>query len=122
MTRRQMRAAGLAPGGALPVAQVVCRRGRRHALLYDPADLTPKRVATPAQLRAVAAALAARRWCPACRRDVGSCIPTSLGRCVDCAFPAQPDDSTSPTSPTTAPADPESPEVAVAARTKGAAA
>ena len=31
VTRRQMRELGLAPGGAQPVAQVVCRRGHRRA-------------------------------------------------------------------------------------------
>lgn len=90
VTRRQMRDQGLAPGGAQPVAQVVCRRGSRRAWLYDPAELAPKRVPTPAQLAAVAAALAARRWCPTCRHDVGYCIPTSLGQCVSCAFPDPP--------------------------------
>ncbi|MDN5915948.1 MAG: hypothetical protein L0I76_12700, partial [Pseudonocardia sp.] len=90
LTRRQMREAGLAPGGAAPVAQIVWRH-RRHevrALLWDRTELAPKRVATPAQLAAVGLALAARRWCPACARDAGYCIPTSLGVCVDCAFPA----------------------------------
>jgi hypothetical protein len=87
LTRRQMREAGLARGGAEPVAQIVCRRGRRRGYLYDPADLTRKRVPSPAQLAAVAKALAARRWCPSCRTDVGYCVPTSLGRCVDCAYP-----------------------------------
>jgi hypothetical protein len=42
VTRRQMRDLGLAPGGAQPVAQVVCRRGRRRAWLYDPAELAPE--------------------------------------------------------------------------------
>jgi hypothetical protein len=87
LTRRQMREHGLAPGGAEPVGQIVCRRGRRYGLLYDPADLVAKRVATPAQLRAVARALAARRRCPSCRRDVGYCVPTSLGECIDCHYP-----------------------------------
>jgi|GEM_PF-6834566 len=87
VTRRQMRERGLAPGGAQPVAQIVCRRGRRRAWLYDPAELGPKRVASPAQLAAVAGATAARRWCPACRRDVGYCIPTSLGECIACHYP-----------------------------------
>lgn len=89
VTRRQMRERGLAPGGAEPVAQVVCRGGRRRAWLYDPAELAPKRVPTRAQLVAVRAALAARRWCPSCRRDVGYCIPTSLGQCVTCHYPDQ---------------------------------
>jgi hypothetical protein len=88
LTRRQMRDHDLAPGRAEPVGQIVCRRGRRYGLLYDPADLAAKRVATPAQLRAVARALAARRRCPSCRRDVGYCVPTSLGQCIDCHYPA----------------------------------
>lgn len=84
VTRRQMRAEGLAPGGRSPVARVVCRRGRRWALLWERSELVTKRVPSAAQLDAVAAALAARRWCPACRRDVGYCIPTSVGVCGRC--------------------------------------
>jgi hypothetical protein len=94
VTRRQMRAAGLAPGGAQPVARIECRRGRRWANLYDPAELAPKRAATAAQLVAVGAALAARRRCPACGRDAGYTIPTSLGMCLTChdprTYPADP--------------------------------
>lgn len=86
VTRRQMRELGLAPGGAQPVAQIVCRRGRRRAWLYDRGALVAKRIPTPAQLVAVNAALAARRWCPTCARDVGYCIPTSLGECADCHY------------------------------------
>lgn len=71
ISRRQMWAANLAPGGAYPVARVVCRAGRRWALLYDPADCVPKRTPTPAQLIAVSKMNAARRWCPMCTRDVG---------------------------------------------------
>lgn len=87
VTRRQMRAAGLAPGGAEPVAAIVCRRGRRRAYLYDPAECVRKRTASPAQLLAVGKAIAARRWCPSCERDAGYCIPTSLGMCIECAYP-----------------------------------
>jgi hypothetical protein len=89
VTRRQMRAEGLAPGTAWPVGQLVFRRKRREvrALLYDRDDLVPKRVPSVAQLAALDRALAARRWCPTCEADVGYCIPTSLGCCVDCAFP-----------------------------------
>lgn len=85
LTRRQMRAEGLAPGGAGPVGLVVCRRGQRWAHLWDRADLVSKRAASPAQMVALGRALAARRWCPSCRRDVGYVVPTSLGECVDCA-------------------------------------
>lgn len=85
VTRRQMRAAGLAPAGAAPVALVVCRRGRRWAYLYDPAECGPKRVPTPAQRVALGRAMAARRWCPGCRRDVGYCVSLSWGVCGDCA-------------------------------------
>ena len=87
LTRRQMRERDLAPGGAEPVALIVCRRGRRRAYLYDPADCCPKRVASAAQLAALGKAIAARRWCPSCHRDVGYCVPTSLGECIDCHYP-----------------------------------
>jgi hypothetical protein len=89
LTRRQMRAAGLAPGGRGPVARVVCRRGRRWAALWDAADLVAKRTASPAQLEVLARALAGRRWCSGCRRDVGYCVPTSIGVCVECDPEAQ---------------------------------
>jgi hypothetical protein len=46
--------------------------------------LVPKRVATPAQLGAVAKALRARRWCPTGGHYADYCIPTSLGECVEC--------------------------------------
>jgi len=84
-----MRAEGLAPGGAWPVGQLVFHHRRREvrALLYDRSELVPKRVPSAAQLAALDRALAARRRCPDCGRDVGYCIPTSLGCCVDCAYP-----------------------------------
>ena len=66
---------------------MVCRRGRRWAGLWDRAELVAKRAPSPAQLEAVSCALAARRWCPACRRDVGYCIPVSLGVCGACDPP-----------------------------------
>ncbi|MGW2591172.1 RRQRL motif-containing zinc-binding protein, partial [Streptomyces sp. NPDC001515] len=34
---------------------------------------------------ALAKAMLARRTCPACHRDAGYCIPSSLGMCVTCA-------------------------------------
>ncbi len=91
-TRRQLRAAGLRPGGADPVAEVRWRSrkarhtgGFRFALLYDTARALPVRPMTPGRWRAVAAAMTARRTCPACRADRGYVIPTSLGTCVPCA-------------------------------------
>lgn len=84
VTRRQMRAVGRAPAGAAPVGRIECRRGRRWALLWDRAELGPKRTPTPAQRAALGRALAARRRCPSCGRDAGYCIPRSLGCCLDC--------------------------------------
>src|SRR5262245_61456644 len=66
LTRRQLRAAGLAPGGHEPYARLVWRRDRRWAWLYREDLARPKRVPTPAQLAAVQAAMAARRGCAAC--------------------------------------------------------
>ncbi|GII91158.1 RRQRL motif-containing zinc-binding protein [Sinosporangium siamense] len=92
MTRRQLTAAGLRPGGQEVVGQVLwaSRRyrapgGVRAAYLYDVRFALPKRTATPAQLRALGKALAARRTCPDCRRDVGYVLPRHLGTCLDCA-------------------------------------
>jgi hypothetical protein len=91
-TRRQLRARGLRPGGQ-PVAAQVMRRSRRRksgcavAFLYRIDLAKPVRPMTPAKWQAHAAAMTARRTCPACRRDAGYVIPTSLGMCVPCAYP-----------------------------------
>src|SRR5262245_38464453 len=66
LTRRQLRAQGLCPGGQDIAAQILWRRGKRVAYLYREALARPKRQATPAQLAAIAAALRARRICPSC--------------------------------------------------------
>jgi hypothetical protein len=91
MTRRQLRAAGLRPGGTDPVAELRWRSrkarhtgGWRAAYLYDPARALPVRPMTPGRARALAAAMRARRTCPTCRRDRGYVIPTSLGCCWPC--------------------------------------
>ncbi|MBW1601788.1 hypothetical protein JJV70_06615 [Streptomyces sp. JJ66] len=87
-TRRQLRAAGLRPGGQDPVAQVLRprRRGREPltAYLYRIDAALPVRAMTPAKWAALAAALAARRTCPQCRTVRPYCIPTSLGMCPSC--------------------------------------
>jgi hypothetical protein len=85
-TRRQLTALGLRPGGCEPRACVVWTRyGRqRVAYLYPLAAAKPKRTATPAQRRALAAALRARRTCRRCGTDAGYVLPRSWDRCLDC--------------------------------------
>jgi hypothetical protein len=85
-TRRQLRAAGLRPGGQEVQAQIIWRHrsGRRVAYLYDKRLALPKREATPAQREAIAKALLARKTCQSCQTVYDYCIPTSLGECVSC--------------------------------------
>lgn len=83
-TRRQLRAAGLRPGGHDPVAQIVWRRGKRVAYLYRLDLAAPKRVATPAQRAAIAKALRARRTCRVCDVVKPYYIPRRYGCCFDC--------------------------------------
>jgi hypothetical protein len=87
LTRRQLCRAGLRPAGQPITAQIIWRhRGRpRIAYLYRADQAAPKRQATPAQLAAIAAALRARRTCPACGTEKPYYIPRSLGECLDCA-------------------------------------
>ncbi|MEW2379295.1 RRQRL motif-containing zinc-binding protein [Micromonospora sp. NPDC047812] len=90
-TRRQLTAAGLRPGGQPIAAQVLWQGvgGTRAAYLYRVDLARPKRTATPAQLRAVRAALTARRTCRTCRQVRSYCIPRSLGECLECAHPME---------------------------------
>jgi len=91
MTRRQLRAEGLRPGGQDIKAQILwChRQQRRVAYLYDITAAKPKRDATPAQQLAIEKALAARRTCPTCGEEKDFCIPRSLGECWQCAETAR---------------------------------
>ncbi|MFI1838211.1 RRQRL motif-containing zinc-binding protein [Streptomyces olivaceoviridis] len=89
-TLRQLRAAGLRPGGQDVAAQI--ERPRRHrpplvAYLYRIDQARPVRPMTPAKRAALAKANRARRTCPECRRDAGYVIPAALGMCTPCAFP-----------------------------------
>ena len=87
LTRRQLRASGLRPGGQPVTAQIIWRhRGKRRiAYLYSTDQAAPKRLATAAQLAAVDAALRARRTCPSSGAEKPYYIPRSLGECLDCA-------------------------------------
>ncbi|WP_338741948.1 RRQRL motif-containing zinc-binding protein [Actinomadura luteofluorescens] len=91
-TRRQLAAEGLRPGGQEIAGQVLwhSRRynapgGVRAAYLYDVRLALPKRVPSERQRAALGKALAARRFCPTCRRDVGYVLPRHLGECLNCA-------------------------------------
>ncbi|MFI0764620.1 RRQRL motif-containing zinc-binding protein [Streptomyces sp. NPDC021218] len=89
-TRRQLRAAGLRPGGQDIAAQLKWRSRRygrrvRTAYLYRVDLARPVRPMTAAKWGALAKANAARRVCPQCRRDAGYTISTSLGTCTACA-------------------------------------
>jgi hypothetical protein len=91
-TVRQLRAAGLRPGGQPVVAQILWRHatGRRSAYLYDQTRALPKRTATSAQRAAIAKALLARRTCRSCGRIRDYYIPRRYGECLDCAPAATP--------------------------------
>lgn len=85
-TRRQLRARGLRPGGQEIAAQLMWRhpRGIAAAYLYRIDLAKPVRPMTPARWRAHEAMMRPRRTCPACRRDVGYVIRTSIGTCEPC--------------------------------------
>ncbi|MGW4222748.1 RRQRL motif-containing zinc-binding protein [Streptomyces bauhiniae] len=89
-TRRQLRAAGLRPGGQDVAAQLERPRYRRAPLvayLYRVDLAKPVRPMTPGRWAALEKANRARRICPQCRTDAGYVIPASLGTCVSCAYP-----------------------------------
>ncbi|MGH3487467.1 MAG: RRQRL motif-containing zinc-binding protein [Actinopolymorphaceae bacterium] len=88
-TRRQLRQAGLCPGGQPPYALLVWRRDDAWAALYRLDLAKPKRVPTPAQRAALAMAMEARRTCRECGEDVGYCVPTSTGTCWNCFWKSE---------------------------------
>ncbi|WP_228471513.1 RRQRL motif-containing zinc-binding protein [Streptomyces alkaliphilus] len=95
MTRRQLRDAGLRPGGHAPVAILRCRRCAyrplrtctRPAWLYDARLAVPKRVPSLAQEEALDRAMAARQTCQGCGIRQPYCLPRADRRCADCAAP-----------------------------------
>ncbi len=84
LTRRQLREQGLRPGGQEPVAQILCRHGKRAAYLYATDKAQPVRPMTPAKQAALDKAMAARRWCPKGRHEAPYCVPPSRGGCWPC--------------------------------------
>ncbi|WP_435588063.1 RRQRL motif-containing zinc-binding protein [Micromonospora aurantiaca (nom. illeg.)] len=90
-TRRQLRAAGLRPGGQPIAAQILWQGvgGTRAAYLYRVDLARPKRTATPAQRAAIGKALTARRTCRVCGQVRPYYIPRSLGECLACAYPLE---------------------------------
>ena len=92
-TRRQLRTEGLRPGGQ-PIAAQAMRINRRTgtprvAYRYRIDRAVPVRPMTSRKWGALALAMLARRTCPACRLDVGYCIPRSHGICGMCLAAAQ---------------------------------
>lgn len=69
-TRRQLAELGLRPGGPI-VAQVVWRKGKAFANLYDETAALPKQQMTEAQRAALEKAKEKRRTCPKCRTVFG---------------------------------------------------
>ncbi|MGW4543271.1 RRQRL motif-containing zinc-binding protein [Streptomyces chartreusis] len=95
-TRRQLRERGLRPGGQPVAAQVMRQhRGRKAgvqvAYLYREDLAKPVRPMTSCKWGALALAMLARRTCPKCRVVYGYCLPTSLGMCILCAHPDDPE-------------------------------
>ncbi|MFG2299194.1 RRQRL motif-containing zinc-binding protein [Streptomyces sp. NPDC048603] len=87
-TRRQLRAAGLRPGGQDVVAELQRPRRKRGPLvayLYRIDLALPVRAMTPGRWAALVRANAARRTCPSCGRDAGYVIPAHLGACNPCS-------------------------------------
>jgi hypothetical protein len=85
-TRRQLRARGLRPGGQEVAAQLMWRypRGVAVAYLYRVDRAKPVRPMTPGRWRAHEAMMRRRRFCTACRRDVGYVVRVSTGVCGRC--------------------------------------
>ncbi|MDQ3990221.1 MAG: hypothetical protein M3291_13705 [Actinomycetota bacterium] len=89
-TRRQLRAAGLAPGGQGPVAVLLFahrqpnRRRVEHTWLYLTTTCVAKRTPSPAQRAAIGRALAARRTCRRCTRVQDYYLSTISRLCRGC--------------------------------------
>ncbi|WP_103503944.1 RRQRL motif-containing zinc-binding protein [Streptomyces sp. SM14] len=93
MTRRQLRDAGLSPGGHGPVATLRCKRCgyyplrvcTREANLFDSRLAAARRVPTLRQEEALDKAMAARQTCEQCRVRQPHCLPRADRRCHSCS-------------------------------------
>jgi hypothetical protein len=83
-TRRQLTALGLTRAGTPIAAQITWRNGNRIAYLYRVSDCRARQPPTPQQAAALTRAMAARRTCTICHRDVGYCLPRRWVSCLDC--------------------------------------
>jgi hypothetical protein len=87
LTRRQLRAEGLRPGGQLPAGQCMWRHHgkRRVAYLYLRSLALPVRPMTPAMWHRHFCMMAARMTCEQCGITRSYCMPRSTGICNECA-------------------------------------
>lgn len=85
LTKRQLRARGLRPGGQDPAAQM--RWGRRSvAYLYDVRRAKPVRPMTEGRQRTLDAMIRVRSTCKGCGFVADWCLPRKFGRlCPDCS-------------------------------------
>jgi hypothetical protein len=84
-TRRQLRAEGKRPSrGQTVAAQLMWRKGKRVAYLYDIETATDLGTPTATQLAALGKAMLARRTCPICHQLRDYYIPRRTGACLDC--------------------------------------
>ena len=84
LTKRQLRARDLRPGGHGPVAQL--RWGEKSwAYLYDSHLAQPVRKMTPGRQRTLDAMMRVRSTCRQCGHVADWCLPQKFGRvCVEC--------------------------------------
>jgi hypothetical protein len=80
LTRAQLRAGGLQPGGQDPVALLVFRHVKPYA--RKTVASVERQPATVTQLRGLAAAHRVRRTCRSCRRVQTHFVPTSTRQSV----------------------------------------
>jgi len=86
-TARQLREAGLCPGGREPFGRLRWGKGRRWAWLYVTAYAKPSRIPTPAQREVLNQMMETRRTCAA-GHVADHCVRLSDRLCGDHAYTA----------------------------------